>query len=548
MIASLSLGIQQNLRFLITEVSSQLSSLQHYFNSHTASDAKQILDRSGYVHNLKSRVLDGCLELVAQHHRSSQFDPTLVRAIESIAHHLDLIAKLCRDTIYLLDRVENSNSIQKKQFIKLLDAILQGVEQIEVAIAESDTGIALGIGNRKQLVDQRYERLFNDYSQQLRQQKQPHDLVHALLVAHTVQQMGEAILTISEALITAHLGLPLNASRYRTLQSTIDRFHDKPLEALSIKPIAETRSGSGISGISENGDDNEGYVAIYKDGTKRKLKEERQGLESWHEIVPGIAPRIIAWQKQGRSASMLIEHLPGFTLEQILLDEQSGNLELALKHLTKTLKKVWSETRSKQPSSANHMQQLSQRLPAVYSIHPHFQQQACQIGGHHLPEFDRLVREAGEVEARLKAPFSVYIHGDFNLDNIIFDPAEQRINFIDLHRSHHTDYSQDISVLMVSCYRLQIFDRPLRLRSMALAIRFYQFARRYAEKNGDQTFELRLAFGLARSFATSTRFILDPTLANNMFFRARYLLERIMAQARKDSVHFDLPVEELFSA
>ena len=42
--------------------------------------------------------------------------------------------------------------------------------------------------------------------------------------------------------------------------------------------------------------------------------------------------------------------------------------------------------------------------------------------------------------------------------------------------------------------------------------------------------ELRLALGLARSFASSTRFILDQTLAAAMFLRARYLLELARAE------------------
>ena len=87
------------------------------------------------------------------------------------------------------------------------------------------------------------------------------------------------------------------------------------------EPIAETRSGSGISGISATGQEDTGYVAIYKDGKKRKLREERRGLASWQEIYPGLAPRILSYHKRGQSASLLIEHLAGLTFEQILLHE-----------------------------------------------------------------------------------------------------------------------------------------------------------------------------------------------------------------------------------
>jgi aminoglycoside phosphotransferase (APT) family kinase protein len=192
------------------------------------------------------------------------------------------------------------------------------------------------------------------------------------------------------------------------------------------------------------------------------------------------------------------------------------------------------------------MQQLQKRLTNVYKIHPEFQQSDSVVCGLGIPSFDSLLKKASDYEAGLQAPFSVYIHGDFNVDNIIYDPMEQRINFIDLHRSRYMDYVQDVSVFMVSNYRLQILDVPLRRRIMKLAKDFYRIARRYADKTGDETFELRLALGLARSFATSTRFILDKSLARNMFLRARYLIEQVLASDPKKAATFKIPLKEIF--
>jgi aminoglycoside phosphotransferase (APT) family kinase protein len=163
-----------------------------------------------------------------------------------------------------------------------------------------------------------------------------------------------------------------------------------------------------------------------------------------------------------------------------------------------------------------------------------------------VPSFGTLLKRAHRLEAGIKAPFSVYIHGDFNVDNIIYDPLEKKVNFIDLHRSRYMDYVQDVSVFMVSNYRLQIFDAPLRKRILMLTRDFYRFAAAFASKSGDKTFELRLALGLARSFATSTRFILDKSLARAMFLRARYLLELVLAADQKDPASFRVPVKEIF--
>jgi len=124
----------------------------------------------------------------------------------------------------------------------------------------------------------------------------------------------------------------------------------------------------------------------------------------------------------------------------------------------------------------------------------------------------------------------------------------RRINFIDLHRSGYMDYVQDISVFMVSNYRLRVLDKELRRRILGQGCSMYDFSAAYAKKIGDKTFNLRLALGLARSFATSTRFVLDKKLANAMWFRSRYLIERVLETNPKRAVKFSLPIREIFSA
>jgi aminoglycoside phosphotransferase (APT) family kinase protein len=242
----------------------------------------------------------------------------------------------------------------------------------------------------------------------------------------------------------------------------------------------------------------------------------------------------------------LIEHLAGLTFEQILLHEPTPLLRETQQQLHRTLGKVWRETHTRKPVAAAYVQQLSKRLEEVYTIHPEFRQHACHICGQSVAAFGSLLKQAHRLEAAISAPFSVYIHGDFNVDNIIYDPLEKKINFIDLHRSRYMDYVQDVSVFMVSNYRLQVFDAPLRRRILMLTRGFYRFAAAFARSSGDQTFELRLALGLARSFATSTRFILDKSLARAMFLRSRYLLEQVLAADLKDPALFRVPVKEIF--
>jgi phosphate uptake regulator/aminoglycoside phosphotransferase (APT) family kinase protein len=537
-------SVKDNLRFLCVEVDSQLSVLQQYLLSPTTAMARRIMDRSGYSYNLKTRIHSSCINKLAEGKPEGAKRLSL-RGAEFIATDLERIAELGRECIKQMSYVGKPELLEPDLFDPMLDRISLGVNQVMDAIDSADTAVALEIGRLEADIDQHYRKLHSEYVRALKSKKQTEDLIQILFVAQSLRQMGDALLHISEAIISANLGQPVNFERYFSLQSLVEEFDGE--DDIAIKPLAETRSGSAISGIKSRDDHGDGYLAIFKDGIKRKVKEEKQGVKSWHEIYPGLAPKILSYKKRGQSAALLIEHLPGYTFEQILINEPRQLLDEALKSLAKTLRSVWSETRTPEPVTAGYMDQLKKRIAEVYDVHPEFQQGASRIGGLEIPSLDTLVARAAVLEKELAAPFSVYIHGDFNVDNIIYDPLEKRINFIDLHRSRYMDYVQDVSVFMVSNYRLQILDQRLRQRILATAVTFYQVARRFARKQQDHSFEVRLALGLARSFMTSTRFILDKSLSRSMMLRCRYLLELLLSTDKAQLENFRLPVEEIFS-
>jgi aminoglycoside phosphotransferase (APT) family kinase protein len=537
---------RDNLHFLIAEVGSQISTLQEYFETSSATAAQRILDRGGYAFNLKMRIHNSCMELMGKG-KDSNADTSSLRALESIASDLDQMTEYCRNCVVEMDKACETKCFRTRDFESILKRIIKGIGRIERAISRSDTQLALKIGQIKPGLDISYLKIQKKYTTRLRHKKHTESLVSGLLVAHHIQQMGDALLDISQSIISANLGQAMNIDRYHSLRASVEQLDsEEKFSDIVVEQIAETRSGSAISAISAADKDDNSQMAIFKDGIKRKLREEREGLDSWHEIFPGLAPRVLSYHKRGQSAALLIEHLAGLTFEQILLRESRPLLKETLGELSATLVSVWKETKSKKTVSAQYMTQLSKRLDDVYSIHPEFRRMKARICGHAVPAFDTLLNRAKSFESRVSAPFSVYIHGDFNVDNIIYDPVEKKINFIDLHRSRYMDYVQDVSVFMVSMYRLQVLDPPIRRRILDMALDFYDFSASYAKRSKDDTFELRLALGLARSFATSTRFILDKSLARTMFLRARYLIERALEADPKHPESFKVPVKEIF--
>jgi thiamine kinase-like enzyme len=202
-------------------------------------------------------------------------------------------------------------------------------------------------------------------------------------------------------------------------------------------------------------------------------------------------------------------------------------------------------TKDLSPGSSRFIDQIKDRTQAVFRMHPEFQTHNLAIGKLILPSFEDLLDQVEKATPDLTAPLSVLIHGDLNLNNIIYNLEEQRVHLIDLHRSRMTDYVQDISVFMVSNFRLPIFEKGMRERASKAIEAIYLFGRKFARTNGDETYEARLCLGLARSLFTSTRFEMNRTFANNMYLRSIYLMEKLMNHSDQGWLDFKLPKQAL---
>jgi aminoglycoside phosphotransferase len=539
-------AINENLLFLLTETASHLALLKDYLCLSVGTPPSRLLDRQGYVENLRLSIHNHCLNEISSPETQTGVKQ-LLRAVEDIATQLERIAELSREVMLQSLQVQHRALLKRGNYLSMLDRVSRALDMIEPALSAKDTRCALKIGRAEQRLDQAYQKQLQRYSKQLKKEKRPADHISLIMLGRSIEQMGNALLRISEAIISASMGQYFNTDRYHTLTASLTELKEvNELGDLQVQTIAQTKSGSAINAVGSAGES--GYHGVFKDGRKRKLKEEKQRVDDWHEIIPGLAPKILAYQKRGDSAALLIEHLAGQTFEQILLSGSDRLFQESFNHLTETLNRVWRETRTKKQVSASYMKQLAKRMDDVYTLHPEFKQQESRIGSKKLASFTQLLEKVQRLEADIKAPFSVYIHGDFNIDNIIYDPQQQRINFIDLHRSRYMDYLQDVTVFMVSNYRLQVFDPRVRQRIAELCQATYRFTRAFARKMDDESFEVRMALGLIRSFASSTRFILDRSLSKAMFYRAVYLMERLLKETSKSKQRFQLPIEEIFIA
>lgn len=538
-------NISENLRFLVSELNLQLSHLQTYLETAALHVAKHILDRSGYTYNLRIRIQNACIETL-QNKKQAFFLTHKLKALETIALDLEHLSELCR---YCVSDVQSTKYRPKqyKCYSKMLTLIIENISKIEISIKENNTSLALEIGNTHKKFRKKNKKLQKTFIRTFQKKHSAKDLLLWISVLNNLNAMGKTLKHISEAVISANLGQNINTERYYTMKTSLEQWSGMSVDKIKVEQVAQTRSGSNISGVSTLMNQS-GYDAIFKEGKPKKLQEEKQSVESWHQIYPGLAPKIIDYHHKGKSASILIEHLSGQTYEKILLHGSDKHLNQTCNSLYKLLKKVWNTTYDKQGIFAAHIAQLEKRSQQVFSVHPEFIQQKSTICNYPVASFQTLLLQAKQFEEQYAQPsFSVYIHGDFNLDNIIYDPVQKKINFIDLHRSQYMDYIQDVAVFMVSHYRLNIIDTKQRQRIIQRALAFFYFVEQYSLSHKDDTFHIRLALALARSFFTSTRFILDKSLAKAMFIRCRYLLESLLHTPVAQLAVYTVPIEHLFS-
>lgn len=541
-------GLEENFRFMIMEVRRHVVRTQGLLER-PESVYEPVVSRDEYVDNLRTVIHAKCFALVGE--VEDKWELGRLEAIDRIATELERIADFCESILDQIGYVEPLALLRERDYSSYFDEILGGIDLIEAAMEDREVKTALRICRAEDQVDQIYASAFAQSIEALESGGPASALVTMIFIDRYLERIGDSLLNIGESIISSLLGERIKIGSFRALDSTTEDSIEEGEVLPALEAVGETKSGHRIRRVKRSGTTRDDKPVIFKEGRRKKLVEERDAIEEWKGFAPELVPSIYAFHDHDEHASILFEFLPGHTFEETLLRGSEAALERALGRITETLDGLWKRTRIDDVVAARFSDQILKRLPDVFALHPEFRQSAQQIGNRASLAFEDLVHEARKIESRLSAPFSVRIHGDFNIDNVILDEERDRLHFIDLHRSRQTDFVQDVSVFLVSCYRLQVFDAPVRARIGHVTDVFQDFAARWAEQAGDSSYGRRLMLALARSFATSTRFVLDKDFARSMFLRARYLLERFVALGEEGgaegtrSAHTRIP-EEIF--
>lgn len=548
-------GIGENFKFIILEVTKQIEDTLKVLEEPNEGPVAKIQSRDDYIDNLKSIIENKCFSNIVK--ESSGIDKqtvALIRAVNVISNNLEKIADYTVNIVDQTGYYEDPEFIKKFDYISFFNIIFKTLDIIEDALLSRDISMALRICRSEFEMDQLYKENFEKILEDLSHGKDTGNLITTLFIFQYLERAGDALLNIGEAIIFSVVGEKLKIEQYQALEDSLALSSDEDVNINTLNDKAVNmqafwgRSGCRIGKLDKVTDGKETEV-IFKEGVYEKIIKEKENLDRWDSLAPGLPPKLYNFQRNGDHASILVECLTGSTFQQLILTSEIKLVEYVFNLVKDNANKIWTKSKTDEKCDAEFLAQLHSRRNDVYKVHPEFKTPMLQIGNLKALSFDALLDKAKPITAEIKAPFSVFIHGDFNIDNIIFDHDHNLLHYIDVYRSKQFDYVQDVSVFIVSNYRLPVFDPAIRHRLNQISIGFYRFARKFAHQNNDDLFEVRLALGLIRSFFTSTRFQFNVDFAKSMYMRSIYLLEKLIDhhEEGKDWSKFILPEDVLVS-
>ncbi len=534
-------GLEQKIQFMVLEVAKQVDETLKVLIAPEVVNIEKIISRDDYIDNFKSVIENTCFSRMQSQAHLDKAGIDFVRAVNIISNNLERISDFSVNIVRQVQYLSDPRFLDQYEYRPFFRQILGALDIAVRALFHRDLSLALRICRSEFILDKLYKHNFDTIISQLQTRHETHNLVTTLFIFRYLERMGDSLLNIGEAVIFSVVGEKLKINQFQALRESLDNLgFDLPLREVEFESIWGTRSGCRIGKVSSDGKGDSTGV-IFKEGKFKKIAQEKQNIQLWEAILPGLTPKVFGFQESQDNASILLEFLTGCTFQEIVFNDDKETFEDAFFLVQETATMIWQKTLQTSAIPCTFIEQLFSRIEDVFVAHPEFNAPQVQFCGLKVPSTMELLEQLREVEQEVATPFTVFIHGDYNSNNIIYTQKEQRIHYIDVNRSKDGDYLQDVSVFLVSNFRIPIFDKVVRCKLNHVGLHFLHFARQFAQEHQDATFEIRLALGLIRSFITSTRFELNEEFAAGMFIRGIYLAELVLAHRGRSWETFKVP-------
>lgn len=366
-------NIIENAKFLVIETESQVQLTHSLLSDFNEDLLEKIASKDDYIDNLKTTVENECFSGL---HGFSGLDNEGINAIRSIhiiSVNLERIADYCVNIAKQLHYLSEVSFIHKYDYKKMFSEMQIALSKITQVFDGRDLSGALDICRAEYNLDMLYKENFDCMMADLREGYDTENIITVIFIFRYLERIGDSLLNIGEALIFAIIGDRIKIRQFEALQKTLtESGFEGTLSDIDFTSIWGSRSGCRISKVSNRNPSGFKAQGIFKEGVVKKIKLEQENIRRWEKIFPGLAPRIFGYYEKHDTASLLIEFLPGCTLDQIILTESNEIIRNVIFIFEQTLSEIWETTKKQGQFQTDYMRQLKSRLDATRRVHPFF--------------------------------------------------------------------------------------------------------------------------------------------------------------------------------
>ncbi len=518
-------------------VSAQVTHALKAFESLDYVLAESVIEKDDLVDNLNLRVEAESFELAAMQ-GLSEADTRAARSALKVATNLEHAGDSATHIAKHMRIIRREGLTWVPYDFGLLAKVTpRALNEAVKAYLTEDLATAKRACQREPQLDELYVERLMDL--RTRMAEEPSNIpywLHVEAVLKHLEKIGDYVLNIGEQVIFLVTGRRLKFSQFQALDSLLGETSAES----GFRPFMDGISGAVVAKVGN------GVPLIYKEGSKQKIAQEIIKSEEWRKIDASLTPKVLTTTSQADRQALLREWVDGIQLSRLYSEEPDSVMQAEVTDmLCRTLRNLWQRSFSAEPAEVDYISQIEKRLPDVYAFHPALRKLASSRiryrGGICSPLRQQLDAIAA-IEAELRPPFSVWLHGDFNANNIVYSQRDRRLRFIDVHRSRYGDYLQDVTVFLVGLERDPDVAPTARRQLRAVKEAVLSHARSIAREHSDHRFEARLQLGLARSYLTSARIILQPNHAEWLFRQGRVALQKVINLSGPAAVEIAPPV------
>ncbi len=518
--------VERALTNMTATVKEQMTDALASFHDRDLSEADGVVERDDVVDNLYGAIEERIFEAIGAaggNISESRRWRASLRVLSNLERIGDAAAHIAKHAIMLANEPPPSVDFSIDDLATVaIESFRQGVD----AFLKQDLELAKSACELEREVDELYVRKLNQVMQLLdKGEGHARYLLHVMAAMKYLEKTADFALNIGEAAFFAVTGTRLKYPQFKQLETLLN-------EADRSGAVVYRHFWDGISGaIVLEIDSADGHRYLFKEGTRQKIEDEiSRGIE-WETLAPLHAPRLIGKAQDKDRRAVLREFADGALLQDILMSPENDEAKfVATRAVTEALIDIWSSTLVARPPRIEYSQQIRTRLREVLRRHPDLEalaKEELEKYGGIFGALDILQKK----EDTLAPPFSVWVHGDLNANNAVFDSATRQVVFIDVHRSRYGDYAGDVGILLASSFRQ--FPRKKVARTLAVVNDLMiESVTEFAHKNGDQGFDDRLKLARARALITSARLTDDADRAEVLFAEGLRYLKKVMRKIR----------------